>query len=107
MNSSSKSSSFVSSRHTLAAACRRLAPMFLILGLAATVRGQVEVIYDWNSGNDIGWGHYDPGSGLGQMNTRSFPTNSPGDQAYRQFSPGTTCANIIDRKSTRLNSSHI
>src|ERR1043166_6813238 len=97
MNSSSKSSSFVSSRHTLAAACRRLAPMFLILGLAATVRGQVEVIYDWNSGNDIGWGHYDPGSGLGQMNTRSFPTNSPGDQAYRQFSPGTTCANIITR----------
>src|ERR1051325_5056633 len=97
MNSSSKSSSSVSPRHTLAAACRRLAPMFLILGLAATVRGQVEVIYDWNSGNDIGWGHYEPGSGLGQMNTRSFPTNSPGDQAYRQFSPGTTCANIITR----------
>src|SRR5438045_3850054 len=69
----------------------------LLCGLVVTAHAQTEVIYDWNSGNDIGWGHYDPGAGAGQMNTRTFPSDGSGGFGYRQFSPGTACANIITR----------
>src|SRR5438128_1902371 len=37
-----------------------------ILTLPGTINGQTEVIYDFNSGNDVGWGHYNPGAGFGQ-----------------------------------------
>src|SRR6266436_1345099 len=97
MKSPLKSRSSVSSPFSFISACRRLVPLLALVGLAGGARAQTEVIYHWNNGNDIGWGHYDPGSGLGQMNTRTFVTNSPGDVAYRQFSPGTACANIITR----------
>src|SRR6266576_4904653 len=77
---------------------RKICLIALTCFLPMICRSQTEVIYDFNSGNDIGWGHYDPGAGLGQMNTRSFPNNtSPSDKAYRQYSPGTACANIITR----------
>src|ERR1051326_1630858 len=99
MNSSSKSNSSVSSRLPLAATCRRLAAVLLVVGLAATARGQIEVIDDFNNAISPapGWGNYDPGSGLGQVNTRSKVNLGSGDFAYRQQSPGTACANIITR----------
>src|SRR5437867_9612927 len=75
----------------------RLATPLVFFGLLATAHGQVEVIFDWNGTNDIGWGHYDPGAAVGQANTRSFPNDNAGGAAYRQFGPGTSCQNIINR----------
>ncbi|MBI3849210.1 MAG: hypothetical protein HY298_02805 [Verrucomicrobia bacterium] len=73
-----------------------------LLGLASTVRSQTEVIEDFN--NAIapapGWGNYDPGAGLGQPYTRTKVADGSGSVngfAYRQFAPGTQCANIITR----------
>ncbi len=69
----------------------------LLLALPKPARGALnEVIFDFNSG-DAGWGHYDPGAALGQVNTRTFPADGSGGTGYRQYGPGTSCANIINR----------
>ena len=76
-------------------AFRSVSLLALLLAASAS-QGQVEVIDNFN--NNIspapGWGNYDPGSGLGQINTRSKVENPPasGNYGYRQQSPGTTCA---------------
>src|SRR6266478_1150139 len=69
-----------------------LALSLLIVGLPTLAKAQTEVIYDFNSGNDVGWGHYDPGAALGQVNVHDASSG-----AYRMFGPGTQCGNIINR----------
>ena len=69
-----------------------------VLVLPGLVQGQVEVIYDWNGTNDVGWLHYDPGTAGGQTNSRTFPPDGSGGAAYRQVGPNnSSCVNIINR----------
>src|SRR6266481_2853011 len=75
--------------------CREIAALalsLLIVGLPNLAKAQTEVIYDFNSGNDVGWGHYDPGAALGQANIHDASSG-----AYRLFGPPTQCGNIINR----------
>src|ERR1051325_8045972 len=73
--------------------------VLLSVGLPGTVKGQLEFTDDFNSGTLSGrWGNYDPGSGLGQVNSRTFVSDGAGGLALRQYGPGTgSCANIINR----------
>src|SRR6266566_10024008 len=74
--------------------------LLLTLGLPNTLKGQLEFIEKFDNGSDAGrWGHYDPGSTVSppQNNSRFYTNDFAGGLAYRQYAPGTHCANIINR----------
>jgi hypothetical protein len=66
---------------------RRLAAglvLTLALALLPAAVGQSD---DFNDGNDTGWTHFDLGA-LGLNGAQyTFPTNAPGDRAYRIYAP--------------------
>src|SRR5205814_4510133 len=81
-----------------------LAASVAFLRSATIIKGQgVEVSDKFDSynnpGDDLagGWNHYDPGTGGGQTNSWTFPSDGSGGKGYRLYGPASACENLINR----------
>src|SRR5438552_633559 len=68
-----------------------------ILVLPGTAKAQVEVIYDWNGTNDVGWTRYTPAASGGGIPQYTFPADGSGGSAYRMVGPPLNCQGIFNR----------
>ncbi|MBI3849471.1 MAG: hypothetical protein HY298_04150 [Verrucomicrobia bacterium] len=78
----------------------QVAALWTFLFLAGRVQGQLDVTSDFNNTNTaaLGWTAYDPGTGGGQVNSRTFVPDGANGFAYRLFGPpGPQCSTLLNR----------